>query len=241
MTRLHAVSPLLLAIATACGGDDGGTSAADTTAAASSSGTATSTDTTSATGTDSTSTGGSSSSGPGTTTDATGSSSGGSSTTAADSSSSGGSGSTSGGLESLVVINELSSANDGVLGADPIEVFNAGDFEVDLSGWIMTDDLTAPTDPYDPSLDDEEFVFPDGTLLDAGAYVVIVRGVVPSGHPFGLAGEGDTVSLIDPALTVMDFVAYGADEAAVSYCRMPDGPDGTWQPACTASFGESNG
>jgi hypothetical protein len=141
----------------------------------------------------------------------------------------------------VVVINEVSSANDGVLGADPIEIYNAGDVEVDLSGWIMTDDLTAPSDPYDPLLDDEEFVFADGTVIPAGGFVVVVRGVVPDGHPFGLAGEGDDVALMDPALTVMDFVAYGTDEAAISYCRMPDGPDGSWQAGCTPSFGASNG
>lgn len=225
----------------ACGGDDGATGNGSTT---SSSGSSTTTAETS-TGTPDTS----SSAGSGTSSDGTGSSSSGStSTTAGESSSSGGTssgtdsttGSTTGGLEPEVVINELSSNNDGVLGADPIELYNAGDVAVDLSGWILTDDLLTPDDPYDPLLDDEELVFADGTTLEAGAFLVVVRGDVAGAHPFGLSGGGDTVTLLSPTLTVIDFVAYGADEAAVSYCRLPDGPAGTWQAACAETFGASN-
>lgn len=134
----------------------------------------------------------------------------------------------------IVVVNELSSS-----GADAIELFNAGDAAIDLAGWVLTDDLTSPDDAYDPAADDEALVFASGTVLDAGAWMVIEHGQAP-GHPFGLAGAGDSVALLLPDLTLVDFVAYGDGEAADSYCRLPDGPGGAWQADCTPSFGASN-
>jgi hypothetical protein len=67
----------------------------------------------------------------------------------------------------LVVLNELSSSDD-----DPIELYNAGDADADLSGWILTDDLAAP---YDPEVDLEEFVFPAGTTARSSLGKVVVR------------------------------------------------------------------
>jgi hypothetical protein len=162
-----------------------------------------------------------------------------SSTTApADDSSSG---STTETGDASVVLNELSSNNDGKIGEDPIEIHNAGDAELDLSGWIITDDLAAPEDPYDVEADEEEYVFPEGTVLAAGEFIVVVGGDLPDGHPFGLSGDGDAVSLIDPTFAVVDFVSYAAMEADVSYCRMPDGPDGVWAADCAPTFGMTNG
>lgn len=78
-------------------------------------------------------------------------------------------------------------------------------------------------------------------MLAAGDFSVMIGGDLPAGHPFGLSGDGDPLSPIDPALTVVDFVSYDVMEANAPYCRMPDGPDGLWQAACAATFGTSNG
>jgi hypothetical protein len=134
----------------------------------------------------------------------------------------------------MVVINEFSSTSP-----DPIELYNAGDDDVDLSGWILTDDLADPEDRYDPEADAEELVFPDGTILEAGEFLVVEEGDVPN-HPFGLSGGGDVIALMDADLTVVDFIEYGDGEAADSFCRLPDGPDGDWTSGCTPSFGDSN-
>jgi hypothetical protein len=136
----------------------------------------------------------------------------------------------------LVVLNELRSSD-----TDDIEIHNAGEADADLSGWILTDDLAAPDDPYDAAADLEAFVFADGTTLAAGAFLVVPGGEAAGEHLFGLSGDGDAVSLLDADLVVVDFVAYGLDEAATSYCRMPDGPEGAWQADCMPSFGDSNG
>ncbi len=134
----------------------------------------------------------------------------------------------------IVVLNEIISID-----TDDIELYNPGARAVDLGGWTLTDDLAAPDDPYDPKTDLERLVFADGTMIGAGEWLVIPAGD-PPGHLFGLSGDGDTVTLLDGELAVVDFVAYGLDEAAVSYCRIPDGPEGEWQAGCTATPGDSN-
>lgn len=136
----------------------------------------------------------------------------------------------------IVVLNELTSSD-----TDSVELYNAGDAEADLSGFILTDDLAAPDDPYDAAADLEALVFADGATLAAGAFLVVPAGVGAAEHPFGLSGGGDAVTLLDPDLAVIDFVAYGMDEAVTSYCRMPDGPTGVWQADCVPSFGDPNG
>lgn len=134
-----------------------------------------------------------------------------------------------------VVLNEISSSDD-----DAIEIYNAGPGDADLSGWTLTDDLAAPTDPYDPDADLEKLVFAEGTTLAPGEWLVVIKGMAAPDHPFGLSADGDAVSLLDADLQLVDFSAYGAMEAATSYCRIPDGPDGEWQADCTATFGDAN-
>lgn len=142
-------------------------------------------------------------------------------------------------VDIIVVINELSSNNDGKGGEDPIELYNASEGVADISGWIITDDIS---EPYDPEIDTEELVFPEGTTLFPGEFFTFYgtgKGLL---HPFGLSGSnGDTVRLFDAELATVDTVTYAGDEAAVSYCRMPDGPEGIWTAGCTETFGASNG
>ena len=133
---------------------------------------------------------------------------------------------------STVVLNELESTDDA------IEVFNSGDQAVDLSGWILTDDVIDQN--YDPRADPEKLAFPAQTNLGPGAYLVVAKGAEPNQHPFGLGTDGDTVSLLQPNLMVVDQVAYGPDEAISSYCRLPDGPGGEWTANCTPTPGATN-
>jgi hypothetical protein len=134
-----------------------------------------------------------------------------------------------------VVVNELTSSSP-----DDIELYNAGARDVDIGGWILTDDITDPRAPYDPMVDAEALTFAAGTIVPAGGFLVVQAGAAPDGHPFGLGAGGDAVTLLDGALVVQDHVAYGADEAVTSYCRDPDGPRGAWQAACTPTFGAAN-
>lgn len=131
-----------------------------------------------------------------------------------------------------VAINELESTND------DIEVYNAGNAPVDLSGWILTDDVVDQN--YDPVADLEKLVFPPQTSLAAKKFLVVAKGNMAGQHPFGLSASGDTVTLLEPNLTVVDQVTYGANQAVVSYCRLPDGPGGQWTTGCMATLGAAN-
>jgi hypothetical protein len=120
-----------------------------------------------------------------------------------------------------VVINEVTST-----GGDQIELFNAGDAAVDLGGWYLTDDkLDVPT----------AYVFPNGTMLEPGGYVVRVKD---EHHTFGL-GSADGVGLFYPDGTQMDFTEWGPGEAEVSWCRIPNGT-GDFQSCAQQTFGRAN-
>jgi hypothetical protein len=135
--------------------------------------------------------------------------------------------------DSELVLNELNATSD------DIEIFNGSDTEVDLSGWVLTDDEVDAA--YDPTVDLAELVFAPGTTLAPGAYLVVSVGLGPGQHPFGLGLNGDTITLADPAgPTVIDQVTYDDGDATISYCRQPNGPGGAWTAACTPSMGAAN-
>lgn len=135
-----------------------------------------------------------------------------------------------------VVINELEATDDN------IEIFNASAAPFDLSGLVLTDDKVELD--YDPMVDTGELVFAPGTTIEPGAYLVVPVGLGPGQHPFGLGLSGDTVTLVDPVgpegLTVIDQVRYGDGEATTSYCRLPNGPGGTWTADCSPTLGGAN-
>lgn len=133
--------------------------------------------------------------------------------------------------DSAVALNELESVDD------RIELHNSGAAAVDISGWILTDKWTDAS--YEPAADGDKLVFVASSVA-AGEYLVIARGELPGQHPFGLGAEGDTVTLLRPDLSVVSQVSYGDQAAAVSFCRLPDGPAGTWTAGCTPTFGAKN-
>lgn len=129
---------------------------------------------------------------------------------------------------SAIVINELEST------ADDIELYNSSDKPIDVSGWIMTDDVVDKS--YDPAADLEKVVFAMGTTVPAKGFFVVHKGDDPNYHPFGLSADGDTVTLLKPDKSIVDKVSYGAKQADISFCRMPDGPSGVWTPMCKPTF-----
>ncbi|MCP4792828.1 MAG: lamin tail domain-containing protein, partial [Actinomycetia bacterium] len=70
----------------------------------------------------------------------------------------------------VIVINEARATGD-----DKIELMNPGDDAVDLTSWWMTDEKDAPTGGA--------YEFPDGTVMAAGEYLVLEKGL---DHVFGL-------------------------------------------------------
>lgn len=131
----------------------------------------------------------------------------------------------------MLVINELESSDD------RIELHNAGAMPIDITGWILTDDPPGPG--YDPDADMEKLVFPAG-MLAAKEFLVVAKGDAAGQHPFGLGETGDSVTLLDADLKPISHVTFGPMQAALSYCRLPDGPTGTWTVDCVPTFGAAN-
>jgi hypothetical protein len=109
-----------------------------------------------------------------------------------------------------VVINEI-NYNSSVTYApkDWIEILNNGKTTVDLSGWLISDTGA-----------DTGFVFPAGSILIPGDYLVIYtdleyfKTIFPNitnicgGLPFGLSSNGDQIFLYDQDRNLVDYVKY---------------------------------
>ncbi len=140
--------------------------------------------------------------------------------------------------------------------ADWIELFNPGASPVDLSDWSLTDSASDP----------RRFVFPSGTVLAAGAALVVVADSrpAPAGAawlhaPFSLSSGGEYVALVSPSGAVVDsldpgypaqtpFYSWGRDPATHAWGFMrtatPGQPNaGSWQPGIAAEpvFGVTGG
>lgn len=107
-----------------------------------------------------------------------------------------------------VVINEFLANSDE--GFDWIEFYNPTDLVMDLSGAGLSDD----------SLDPFQFIFPDGALLDPGAFLVISQ----TDFAFGLSAAGEAIYLTAKEEDrVIAAYAFGEQEHGISLGRFPDG------------------
>ena len=122
-----------------------------------------------------------------------------------------------------VVINEILASNN--VGAtdeagdheDWIELYNTNDFEVDLSGFYLSDDVTTP----------DQWQLPAGTLIPADSYLIIwaddesVEGAFHAN--FKLSAGGETIRFSDSQLSMVDEVEFGAQTTDLGYARFPNG------------------
>jgi hypothetical protein len=133
-----------------------------------------------------------------------------------------------------VTLNEFSSKGD-----DFVEIYNQGDSQVDIGGWILTDDVeVGKIDNYDPAADLEKFVFPAGTVIAAQAFLAVPKGSEGIAHPFGISSKGDTVTLIASNGELIDQGQAADGQSRPSYCRIPDG-SGSWE-VCELTAGNAN-
>ena len=118
---------------------------------------------------------------------------------------------------------------DGILGDtndEYIELYNANDFAVDLSGWQVDDEPGGPA-PY---------TLPAGTLLEAQGFLVLWS------RDTGLAlnnSGGDAVRLLRPDGAEVESYPYSAAPADVAASKSVDGGD-EWTTAYPPSPGASN-
>lgn len=143
-----------------------------------------------------------------------------------------------GGVEGLV-INELLASNSEVMTDqdgeydDWIELYNNSNNPIDLSGYLLSDDLE--------ELD--KWVFPDEIIIDAGGYLIIwadgdieQEGLHAS---FKLSSAGESLFLSSPSgLEIIDEVHFDLQTADVSYGRPVNGT-GDFH-SMSPSFGTEN-
>jgi spore coat protein CotH len=121
-------------------------------------------------------------------------------------------------------INEFMANNDAAVPGpdgtypDWIELYNAGNESINLSGIYLSDDLANP----------DAWQFPSGTVLEAGGFLVVWADNSPdtgSMHAsFGLNATGEAVCLFaSDAETRIDSIVFTEQLNDVSYGRFPDG------------------
>lgn len=122
-----------------------------------------------------------------------------------------------------VVINEIMAQNNAYITdengqyEDWIELYNNNDFEVDLSGFYLSDNAA----------DAAKWKIPQGTLIPANGYLVIwadddvLDG--PLHATFKLSAAGEEVAFSDASLNRIDYVAFGPQTANLGYARIPNG------------------
>ena len=112
-------------------------------------------------------------------------------------------------IPGMVVINEImyKSADD-IDSDDWVELYNPGDFDIDISGWLFKDDNNS-----------RNFALPDNTILNSRDYLVLVESkkkfnkIYPEINnykgefDFGLGTE-DMVRIFDRTGKIMDSVNY---------------------------------
>jgi hypothetical protein len=137
-------------------------------------------------------------------------------------------------------INELMADNDAAVAGpkgtypDWVELYNAGNLSIDLSGMYLTDDLANP----------KKWAFPNGTNMNPRDYLVIwADGYVGQGvlhASFTLKANGETIALFaSDGTTLIDSVTYGKQVRDVSYGRFPDGAS-KWDYFTASSAGSAN-
>jgi hypothetical protein len=135
-----------------------------------------------------------------------------------------------------LVLNEILAYNrdtiqNGGKYPDYIELYNNGSTSLNLTNYSLTDDPTNAS----------KFIFPAGTTLNAGAYLLVWcdKDTNASGlhSGFGLNEEGETVLLMNGS-TIADSVSFGPQAPDISIGRIVNGTGG-WQ-ANTPTPGTAN-
>jgi hypothetical protein len=141
---------------------------------------------------------------------------------------------TRGATNGKILTNEIYSR--GVAGnLDWIEIYNGVSAPVNITGYKIYD--TGGNTGSKPKKR-----FPDGTIVPAGGFFVIITDTADyTGDlsAFGLSSSGEMVWLEDTLGAIIDTVTFGAMSTTQSWSRIPDG--GAWQLANTITRGASNG
>ena len=109
-----------------------------------------------------------------------------------------------------IVINEINyNSHDSHDTGDWIELFNAGESEIDITNWVMKDDNN-----------DHAFILSENTIIESGGYFIIAQrpsdflnffvSTMPLAGPFnfGFSGGGDEIRIFNDQGMLIDSVKY---------------------------------
>ncbi len=136
-----------------------------------------------------------------------------------------------------VVVNELMADNEGAHQADDgsfpdwLELYNADQNAVDLSGYSISDDWTEKA----------QAVLPQGTTMEPGAYLLLYAddSDQPGHLPFKLSAQGEGVGVFAPDGEALDWITFPPLVEDHSYARLPDGEQ-SWEQVARGTPGASN-
>lgn len=122
-----------------------------------------------------------------------------------------------------IVINEFMASNDTTQSDqdgeydDWIEIYNNAASSIDISGYKLSDDLN----------DLNQFVFPSGTIIQSNTYIIVWadNDLSQSGFhaDFKISAGGESLFLANASNTIIDSVAFGAQETDEAFGRYPNG------------------
>ena len=129
-------------------------------------------------------------------------------------------------VQSALVLNEVMANNRGAVrngGGYPdwVELYNPGPGIADLAGMSLSDNLSQP----------KKFIFPAGTFLGPGQYLIVwCDNKVSPGElhaPFSLSNTGEEVGLFSSTETKIDSMKFGIQAEDYSVGRIPNST-GDW-------------
>ena len=129
--------------------------------------------------------------------------------------------------ETSLVINELMAQNDGFIQdshgdyEDWIEIYNYGDYPINIGGMYLTDDLTAPAKWRIPDSNAAATTIPSHGHLLIWADNETNDGILHASFRLNISGE--QIGLYDAYGILIDSVVFGPQEVNYSYGRLPDG------------------
>ncbi len=116
-----------------------------------------------------------------------------------------------------VVINELVYDDSGTDDREFVELYNAGNSPIDISGWLLrASDTVAPPGDNNP-----DYTIPAGTVLAPGQYYVIGSANVPNvdfvvGSTNLWENSNEAIELIDTNGSLVDAVVYELNKGPVA-------------------------
>ena len=120
----------------------------------------------------------------------------------------------------IVSSNKYSLVDEDVGTPDWIELYNPTGADIDLTGYGVSDNMKKL----------HKYVFPEGTVIHAGEYMVIYagsnNGVTATTIPctgFGLSKSGDYLFLTDPYYNLIAEMQIPSLVSDISYARRSDG------------------